>query len=74
MNEEKRVRFLRELQELAAKEGISFEDLLDKAELGELVLKFWEESGEKKEPDEVIHRPDIAELVKEIQQLWGNLQ
>jgi len=47
---------------------------LDKAELGEWVLRSWEEAGEKKEPDEVIHRPDIAELVKEIQRLSENSQ
>ena len=68
MNEEKRLRFLRKLQELAEKERISFEDLLEKAELGELVLKFWEESGEEKLPEEVL-RGDIAKLVKEIQRL-----
>jgi len=59
---------------LAEKEGISLKDLLDKAKLGELVLKFWEESGEKKEPEEVIHRPDIAEIVKEIRHLRENPQ
>ena len=74
MNEEGHVRFFRKLQELAKREGISFEDLLEKAELGELVLRFWEEAGEKKEPEEVIHRPDIAELVKEIRRLRENLK
>lgn len=73
MDEERSIRLFRKLQELAKKEEISFEDLLDKAELGELVLKFWEEEGEKKEPEEVL-RADIAKLVKEIQRLRGNSQ
>ena len=73
MDEEKQLRFLKKLRELAKKEGISFEDLLEKAELGELVLKSWEEEGEKKEADEVL-RSDLAELVKEIRRLRKNPQ
>jgi len=72
MNEEKHLRFLRKLQELAKREGISLEDLLEKAELGEWVLKVWEEEGKPKEPEEVIHRPAIAEIVKEIKRLREN--
>ena len=68
MNGENRRRFLKKFQELAKKEGISVEDLIQKAELGELVLKLWKESGEVKLPEEVL-QADIAELVKEIQRL-----
>ena len=74
MNEEKRLRFLKKPQELAKGKGISFEDLLDKAELGEWALKVWEEEGKPKEPEEVIHRPDIVEIIKEIQLLRENLK
>lgn len=73
MNEEKHIRLLRKLQELAKKEGISLEELIKKAELGELVLKFWEEAGEEKLPEEVL-RAHIAELVREIQHLEGSSQ
>ena len=73
MNEEKRLRFLRKLQELAKEKGISLENFLEKAELGELVLRFWEKAGEEKEPEEVL-RGDIAKLVKEVQRLRENPQ
>ena len=71
MNEEKRVRLLRKLREWAKKEGISLEELMEKAELGELGLKFWKEVGEEKLPEEVL-RTDISELVKEIRRLREN--
>jgi len=72
MNEEKKIRFLKKLQELAKREGISFDNLLEKAELGELVLKFWEEEGHPKQPEEVLGM-GLDELVKEIRRLRGNL-
>jgi len=74
MNEEKRLEFLRKLQELAEKKGMSLEDLIDKATLGELILWFWAEEGKKKEPEEVLHFDDMAELVKEIRCLRKNSQ
>ena len=58
---------------MAKKEGISFEELIEKAELGELVLKFWEEEGKEKLPEEVL-RADIAELVSKVWRLAGNVQ
>lgn len=71
MNEERHLRLLRGLQVLAKEKGISLEDLLEKAELGELVLEFWKEEGEKKEPEEVLGM-GIDELVKEIRRLREN--
>lgn len=68
MDEEKHLRFLQKLRELAKKEGISLKDLLEKAELGELGLRFWEEAGREKLPEEVL-RADIAKVVKEIRRL-----
>ena len=73
MDEEEHLRFFRQLQDLAKKEGISFEELIEKAELGELVLKFWEEEGKEKLPEEVL-RADIAELVSKVWRLAGNVQ
>ena len=73
MDEEEHLRFFRQLQDLAKKEGISFEALIEKAELGELVLKFWEEEGKEKLPEEVL-RADIAELVSKVRRLAGNIQ
>ena len=73
MNEEKRLRFLRKLQELAKQKGISLEDLLEKAELGEWVLKTWEEEGKPKEPEEVLGM-GIDQLIKEIRRLEENSQ
>ena len=73
MNEEEHLRFFRKLQDLARKEGISFEELSEKAELGELALKFWEEEGKEKLPKEVL-RADIAELVSKVRRLAGNIQ
>ena len=73
MDEEEHLRFFRQLQDLAKKEGISFEELIEKAELGELVLKFWEEEGKEKLPEEVL-RADIAELVSKVRRLAGNIQ
>ena len=71
MSEEKRLRFLRKLQELAEKGGIPVKALIQKTESGELgdwVLRSWEEARKKKEPEEVL-RADIAKWVKEIRDL-----
>lgn len=73
MNQEERARFLGKLQEFAEKKGIPVKELPEKVELGVLGLRFWGEAGETKLPEEFL-RSDLAELVKEIQQLWENLQ
>ena len=74
MDKEERLRFFRwKLQELADKEGISFEELTEKAELGELALNFWKEEGKEKLPKEVL-RADIAELVSKVRRLAGSVQ
>jgi len=74
MNREERLRFFRwKLQELAKKEGISLEELTEKAELGEIVLKLWKEKGEEKLPEEVL-RADIAKLVGKVRRLVESVQ
>ncbi|MFH1820566.1 MAG: hypothetical protein ABH805_01480 [Candidatus Nealsonbacteria bacterium] len=67
MNEEKWIEFSRKICELAEKEGLSLDELIQKKELGEVVLKLWEE-GEEKPPEEVL-RADFARLIREIQHL-----
>ena len=73
MEEKKHLRFLRQLQKLAKKKGISLEELIQKAKLGELTLKLWEEAGKVKRPKKVL-RADIAALAKEVRRLRGNLR
>ena len=56
------LRFLRRFQELAEKEGFSFEEFTRKAKLGELALELWEDAGKVQRPKKVL-RADIAKLV-----------
>ena len=63
MNGEDRMKRFREMSK---REGIPLEDLIRKLKLGELVLKFWKDSGKEKLPEEVL-RPDLARLVREFQ-------
>lgn len=69
-NEENSGSFLQALQRVIEREGVSIEELL----LGVIVLRLWEEAGEKKEPEEVLYRPYVARPVREIQHLKENPQ
>ena len=65
---ERLVRHLKIVQQMAGRKGLSVEEYLEKFELGETVLELWEETGQPKEPEEVL-RPDMAEIIQAMRNL-----
>ena len=70
MNGEDRMKRFREMSK---REGIPLEDLIRKLKLGELILKFWKDSGKEKLPEEA-RRKQLQQLEERLQSFQKKLQ